>query len=79
MTKYWFEPKRFGYGATPTTWQGWLFILSMIAILFSMSFFLSPNTILFYVALVGVLAVTIIVSKHKTRGEWKWRAGQYKK
>ena len=21
---YWFRPKRYGYGATPITWQGWL-------------------------------------------------------
>ena len=23
MTEYWFRPKRYGYGATPVTWQGW--------------------------------------------------------
>ena len=24
MPRYWFRQKRFGYGATPNTWQGWL-------------------------------------------------------
>jgi hypothetical protein len=23
VTRYWFKPKRYGYGATPVTWQGW--------------------------------------------------------
>jgi hypothetical protein len=23
MAEYWFKPKRYGYGATPVTWQGW--------------------------------------------------------
>ena len=25
MTRYWFKPKRYGYGATPVTWEGWAF------------------------------------------------------
>ena len=25
MSAYWFRPKRFGYGVTPCTWQGWAF------------------------------------------------------
>lgn len=24
FNKYWFKPKRFGYGATPTTWEGFV-------------------------------------------------------
>ena len=24
MSKVWFKPKRFGYGATPASWEGWL-------------------------------------------------------
>ena len=26
MTTYWFRPKRYGYGATPVTWQGWVLV-----------------------------------------------------
>jgi hypothetical protein len=28
MTPYWFKPKRYGYGATPVTWQGWALTLA---------------------------------------------------
>jgi hypothetical protein len=33
MTRYWFRPKRYGYGATPTTWEGWAFTGLIVAIL----------------------------------------------
>ena len=32
MTAYWFKQKRFGYGATPVTWQGWVLMLVYLAI-----------------------------------------------
>jgi hypothetical protein len=36
VTQYWFRPKRFGYGATPITWQGWAVtiatVLAMVAV-----------------------------------------------
>lgn len=36
MTKQrepWFEPKRTGYGLTPTTWQGWCLTFIFLAVL----------------------------------------------
>ncbi len=33
MTRYWFKPKRYGYGATPVTWEGWAFTGLVVAIL----------------------------------------------
>ena len=32
MPRYWFRQKRFGYGATPNTWQGWLFTIAGAAL-----------------------------------------------
>ena len=32
MTRYWFRPKRYGYGATPSTWEGWAFTGLVVAI-----------------------------------------------
>ena len=23
MNAYWFKPRQYGYGVTPTTWEGW--------------------------------------------------------
>jgi hypothetical protein len=31
--KYWMKRRRYGWGWTPTTWQGWLFIFSQTIIL----------------------------------------------
>ena len=28
--KYWFRPKRFGMGAEPKTWEGWLLVIGFI-------------------------------------------------
>ncbi len=29
----WFRPKRFGFGWTPATWEGWLVTLLLVAII----------------------------------------------
>ena len=28
MPRYWFRQKKFGYGATPNSWQGWLLTIA---------------------------------------------------
>ena len=81
MTQYWFKPKRYGWGATPVTWQGWALtlgiVLAMVAI--SVMLRLTEKTywglaaiVAFDVAALGMLA---IVSHRKTDGEWRWRWG----
>jgi hypothetical protein len=32
MTRYWFRPKRYGYGATPVTWEGWALTVGIVAV-----------------------------------------------
>jgi len=39
--KYWFKPKRFGYGAEPTTWEGWALIA--VFVIFVIFIFKTPN------------------------------------
>ena len=81
MTRYWFRPKRYGYGATPTTWQGWAVIVAMVLAMVAGSLFLrltdkSPwglaALMTFDVVALGALA---IISYRKTDGEWRWRWG----
>ena len=36
MTEYWFKPKRYGYGATPTSWKGWAAAFAYIVVLLSL-------------------------------------------
>ncbi len=81
MPTYWFKPKRYGYGATPVTWQGWAVtvatLLAIVAV--SMCLRLTAKNLWTLAALLifDALAVLVlvIVSRRKTDGEWHWRWG----
>ena len=85
MTRYWFRPKRYGYGATPITWEGWAVtfavVLAMVAI--SLVLRLESKSLWALGALVTfdvvALAALAIVSCRRTDGEWRWRWGVEKK
>ena len=34
MARFWFKPRRYGYGAAPTTWEGWTVTVASMAIVF---------------------------------------------
>jgi uncharacterized membrane protein YbhN (UPF0104 family) len=87
MTEYWFKPKRYGYGATPVTWQGWASSLAAaVALLIVFRFFLFPipgaaahplwEVGLGVVVAAAVVAVFNSFAKSKTDGEWHWRWGK---
>jgi hypothetical protein len=38
MPRYWFQQKMSGYGSTPNTWQGWVFTLVFLALVFGVMF-----------------------------------------
>ncbi|MEG3145644.1 hypothetical protein U1839_13360 [Sphingomonas sp. RT2P30] len=71
---YWFAPKRFGYGATPVTWQGWAVTLGFVGTLLLALRLLPtlPEKIIVALALIGAM---IVISIAKTDGEWRWRSG----
>jgi hypothetical protein len=81
MTQYWFKPKRYGYGATPVTWEGWAVTLAAIVVVVAATLrltTLSAVDLSFWliVAIDAVAIVTLlIVSRRKTEGEWRWRWG----
>jgi hypothetical protein len=81
MTTYWFRPKRYGYGATPTTWQGWALILGTVAAMIAVSVALRRNEgpLLGIGLMLGfnvlALAVLFVVTRRKTDGEMRWRWG----
>ena len=81
MTEYWFRPKRYGYGATPTTWQGWAVTLGTVAAMVVVSVLLRLNEPHGWsvAAMLGfdavALAFLFIVCRRKTDGEWRWRWG----
>ncbi|GGF12198.1 hypothetical protein GCM10011611_17300 [Aliidongia dinghuensis] len=82
MAATWFRRKRFGYGATPASWQGWLataVLILLVAVPYSV-----------YVALVGqeaaapvrigvdvaLIAGYVLLAHRKTEGGWRWQWGQ---
>ncbi|HEX4408341.1 MAG TPA: hypothetical protein VH206_06180 [Xanthobacteraceae bacterium] len=79
MNKYWFKPREFGYGATPSTWEGWaVTVISMFVVV--MTSMLAPVlargpargfTAIIIVAL--TIAAFVLISRMKTDGAWHWR------
>jgi O-antigen/teichoic acid export membrane protein len=81
MTTYWFRPKRYGYDATPTTWQGWLVIAAFVFVVATATSRLAAtgaDSRGFWIAVVidvVALVALVIVTRRKTDGEWRWRWG----
>jgi hypothetical protein len=80
--RYWFRPKRFGYGATPVTWEGWLVTLVCVLLIAAAMFFVvgaGPQGVAARLAAAiaggAIIIALIVVSKSKTEGGWKWRWG----
>ena len=82
MTKYWFRQKTFGYGATPNSWQGWLFIIAGAAAVIAVILvadFQRDNATRFLLIAVGlplIVIPTVLIARAKTEGGWRgrWRA-----
>jgi len=83
MTAYWFRPKRYGYGATPVTWQGWAVTLAVPAIvavsIVAMNTFVGRDNALAWLAWAALVVALVIafvrLSRARTDGEWRWRWG----
>ena len=79
--EFWFRPKTFGYGATPTTWQGWAVIagygLVILGCVAAMSLrkeslaTIASSIVIMIVATVTMVAVCV----QKTDGAWRWSWG----
>ena len=81
VAKYWFRQKKFGYGATPSTWQGWVVMIASALAVFGV--ILSGPAIrdnLLRAAWIGLgllvtVLVTVGITYSKTEGGWRWRNG----
>ena len=71
----WFAPKRYGFGATPISWQGWALTLGFVGltILIAVSFAKSPLQMI--AILVPIAVAFIVICARTTRGGWRWRWG----
>ncbi len=84
MTQYWFRPKRYGYGATPITWEGWAVVLGFAALMAVSVIVMnrvagvaSPAGWLIWAAFVAAGVLWLVqFSRRRTDGEWRWRWGR---
>ena len=83
MPHYWFRQKKFGYGATPNTWQGWtLTIVSSLAVfgVILSAPMIRDNCCAWRGSCWAwpsiLVPVTFIAYRQKTEGGWRWRNGR---
>ncbi len=83
MHRYWFKPKRYGFGAVPTSWEGWACAaLAVLCILIEMQViparYLDPDKgrALMLLAQIATAAAFLFVCHLKTEGAWRWRWGE---
>ena len=76
LNKYWFKPKKYGIGATPSSWEGWLITLFFILIVLYTAINFKNNSFQFILILIILIIIFILIAKNKTDGKWKWRWGK---
>ena len=74
-TRYWFRAKRYGWGWTPITWQGWAALAAFAALLVADWLVFPPTKALpAYIACVVGLTI-LLVAVCWLKGEpphWRW-------
>jgi len=83
MTRYWFKPRRYGYGAAPASWEGWAVALAVMAIVIGsivgMEMLVDRSNFeawMIWAVAVGVITFWFVrVARNRTDGEWRWRWG----
>ena len=75
LNRYWFKPKKFGYGASACSWEGWFILFLYIVFIFYITFVKIIEIELYLIFLVSSSFMLILVSYFTTQGRWKWRWG----
>jgi hypothetical protein len=84
MTRYWFKPHRYGFGATPIAWQGWALaaVDLMIVLVAVVGLVLAGRDADFsaqapwLLLILAATVVSVVISWWKTDGSWRWRWGK---
>ena len=74
-TGYWFRAKRYGWGWTPCTWQGWAILAAFVALLAANALAFPPRRD-FPAYIAGVVGlIVLLVAVCWLKGEpprWRW-------
>ena len=84
MTRYWFKARRYGYGAAPATWEGWLATVVAAALIAGsivvMNLWVDRTNFVAWIIWAAFLAVLVLsfvqFCRRRTDGEWQWRWGE---
>lgn len=71
----WFAPKRYGYGATPVTWQGWALTFGFVGIMVLIAVSFARRPLQMVAILVPIAVAFMVICARTTRGGWRWRWG----
>ncbi len=77
--KYWSKRKRYGWGWTPVTWQGWTAVgVWAVFILGGMSYVneSSPSSVWIYISSVFLSIIPLFLIFYKTGPSPRWRWGK---
>ena len=72
----WFVPRRYGYGATPVTWQGWAISIAFILLALGVITRFKERPLIEFAILSPATVVLLILTAKTTRGGWRWRWGE---
>ena len=83
MPRYWFRPRRYGYGATPATWEGWVLTLAAVLLIavsiVALNLLVDKSNVVAWLAWAAIVAGAafwlVHFSRRRTDGEWRWRWG----
>lgn len=81
--EYWFKRRRYGYGYTPVTWQGWLSVVGAVGVIISSAFIILPDnsqhlslsqalSFLAVVAVILIVLIKITYAKGPTPARFRW-------
>ena len=82
--KKWFVAKKYGYGWTPTTWQGWavalLYIIGILYFAFTFEI-ISASSVINFVVYIAMLTIFLIIIAYITgeKPRWQWGGKPLKK
>ncbi len=79
----WFRPRRYGIGATPVSWQGWVLVGAYVALVLGTMWLILPHQggmpldrlAIWAAVMIVASAVIIWIAHRNTEGGWHWRWG----
>jgi len=79
--KYWMKRRRYGWGWTPTTWQGWLIIILQLGVIFVAALQLPAKPVqpsvgqllpFFVITILVVVSLVLIGLQTAPKPHWRW-------